>query len=120
MDNELEDLQKQYIDFIDERDWQEFHTPQNVAQAVTVESAELLEIFLWHDNMDSDEISQDEQLVQDVRMEIADIIIYLLSISHQLDIDPTEAVAEKLEQNDERFDTKLSRKIREEKLRWQR
>lgn len=120
MGDELENLQEQYMNFINERNWQEFHTPQNTAQAVAVESAELLELFLWHDNLDSDEVSKDEQLVQEIRMEIADIIIYLLGISHQLSIDPTEAVKEKLEQNEKRFDAELSREIREEKLRFQR
>ncbi|WP_248908152.1 nucleotide pyrophosphohydrolase [Halocatena marina] len=120
MPDDIDDIQQEYIEFLEEREWNQYHTPQNVAQAISVEAAELLELFLWHDNIESEQIANYDDFVEEVRMEIADILIYSMSMAHQLDIDLTEAVTTKLEQNKDRFDMEVSKKIREEKDEWQR
>lgn len=120
MPNEIDDIQQEYIEFLEEREWNQYHTPQNIAQAISVEAGELLELFLWHDNLESKQIAEHDDFVEDVRMEIADILIYSMSMAYQLDIDLTEAVAAKLERNKERFDMERSKEIREENAEWQR
>lgn len=116
----LDELQDEYVEFLEERDWEQFHTPQNVAQAISVEANELLELFLWHDNLESERIASDDDLVAEVRMELADILIYSMSMAHQLDVDLTEAVGEKLERNHDRFDEERTAESNRKRRKWQR
>lgn len=120
MDETLPDLQEQYREFLDERGWTEFHTPKNVAAAVSVEAAELLELFQWHDNLDADRVREDPDLVAGVRDEVADVVIYCLSMADRLDFDLAAAVADKLDRNEDRFDPDNAREVSEDLQRWQR
>ncbi len=120
MSKTLNELQKEYVEFLEEREWEQFHTPQNVAQAISVEAGELLELFLWHDNLGNERITNDDDFVSEVRMELADILIYSMSMAHQLDMDLTKAVDEKLERNHDRFDDERTEEINRETRRWQR
>lgn len=113
------ELCDRYDDFLDERDWHRFHTPQNLAMAISIEANELLEIFLWFDNPDTAQVTEDEDLVEHIREEVADILIYCLSLAMQMDIDLQEAVEEKMEANDSRFDQETVRAINEELEKWQ-
>lgn len=113
-------LKSRYRRFIEERDWEQFHTPKNAAIAVSVEAGELLELFLWHDNLDADRIGEDDELVERIRSEVADVVIYCLSIAIHLDFDLLAAVEEKLDENEERFDDDTSAEITEELQRWTR
>lgn len=119
MDETLADLQDRYVAFLDERGWREFHTPKSVAAAVSVEAAELLELFQWHDDLPAERVADDPALVADAREEVADVVIYCLSMADQLDFDLEAAVAEKLADNAERFDAERAREIRTELERWQ-
>lgn len=116
---DLRDLQNQYERFITERDWDEYHTPQNVAMAISTEANELLELFLWHDNVESERIRDDPDLIENVREELADVLIYCMSMAIQLDIDLERAVADKLDANEERFDQERAAEIRENLDGWQ-
>lgn len=120
MAEEFEELQEQYAEFLSERDWEQFHTPQTVAMALSVEANELLECFLWHDNISADVVAQDAELMQDIEDEVADIIIYTMSMAIQLDIDLLDAVQQKLEQNENRFDAAQAATIRDRLGEWQR
>ena len=71
----LEDLEERYQEFITERDWNQFHTPKNLAEAISIEASELLEVFLWHDNYDPEAIKQDQKLKSQVEKELADVVI---------------------------------------------
>jgi NTP pyrophosphatase (non-canonical NTP hydrolase) len=107
----LEDLRAQYAAFVEERDWAKYHTPKNIAEAISIESAELLELFLWHDNLDATKIEDDERLVSHIEEELADVVIYCLGMANRLDIDLAEAVQAKLEANENRFDEDETRQI---------
>jgi NTP pyrophosphatase (non-canonical NTP hydrolase) len=120
MADDLAQLQDRYAEFIKERDWEQFHTPQNVAMALSVEANELLECFLWHDNLPSDRIAENSELVAEVEEEIADVLIYSLSMAIQLDIDILEAVERKLDANEDRFDQHQAAEITERLEAWQR
>ena len=80
--------------FVDERDWDQFHTPKNLSSALAVEAAELLEHFQWLQHGRSDELGADK-LVQ-VRHEMADVLVYLVRLADKLDVDLFAAVQEKM------------------------
>jgi len=90
----IEDLVKKIIKFRDERDWEQFHTPENLAKAVNIEAGELLECFQW---------STDEFDKEEVKEELADVIIYCLLMSDALNADIEEIVKSKIEKNDRKY-----------------
>jgi NTP pyrophosphatase (non-canonical NTP hydrolase) len=81
-------------EFVDERDWDQFHSPKNLAAALTVEAAELLEHFQWLRDGRAEELGPDK-LVQ-VRHEMADVLVYLVRLADKLDVDLLAAVHEKM------------------------
>lgn len=93
---------EQILSFIQERNWGQFHTPKNLVIAIGAEVGELMECFQWKTD---DEISnmakyQDTQAIAD---EIADIYMYLVSLSHNMSIDLENAVKIKLEKNRRKY-----------------
>lgn len=116
----IRSLQERCRKFVAERDWDQFHTPKNLAEAISIEANELLENFLWHDNHESEVIREDSELTAQVAEELADVVIYSMGLAIQLDIDLAEAVERKLEENERRFDEETSSEITEELRRWQR
>jgi NTP pyrophosphatase (non-canonical NTP hydrolase) len=105
------DLQARYESFKAEREWGQFHTPQNIAQALSVEASELLECFLWHDNLPAERIAADTELRAAVREELADVVIYAMSMASELDIDLLAAIEDKLDENESRFDPETAADI---------
>ena len=85
--------------FVEERNWRQFHTPKNLAAAIAIEAGELQELFLWH--VDGAELYDDR--LQQVREELADVIIYCLALSNEAGIDITKAVLEKIQRNAEKY-----------------
>lgn len=85
------------INFRDDRDWKQFHNPKDLAQAISIESAELLEHFLWHSQEASVQIVEDHK--EAIADEMADILAYLLSLSDIAGIDLEEALINKLKKN---------------------
>lgn len=87
--------------FVDERDWDQFHTPKNLSSALSVEAAELLEHFQWLQTGQADELGPDK-LVQ-VRHEMADVLVYLVRLADKLDVDLMTAVQEKMVLNSAKY-----------------
>lgn len=116
----LEGLQERYREFVATRDWNQFHTPKNLAEAISIEANELLEIFLWHDNHDAETIKEDSELKARVEEELADVVIYSIAIATQLDIDLVDAVEAKMDDNERRFDEDTAAEMTEDLQRWQR
>jgi NTP pyrophosphatase (non-canonical NTP hydrolase) len=94
----ITDLQKRLREFRDERHWQRYHTPQNLAQALSVEAAELLECFLWEPGWRPD--GPDREAVAE---ECADVLIYLLQIADEMAIDLEVAVELKIQCNGHKY-----------------
>ncbi len=94
---EIEELEKKVKEFRDERDWKKYHTPKDLSLSISVEAAELLELFQWKE--DSLDLVERERLEE----EMADIMIYLLALSVKADVDLEKAIKDKLEKNEERF-----------------
>ncbi|HHC71320.1 MAG TPA: nucleotide pyrophosphohydrolase [Thiotrichales bacterium] len=97
----LAELQQALREFAHRRDWEQFHTPKNLVMALIVEAAELVEHFQWLTPEQADRL--DEGVREEVRMEMADIFIYLLRLAERLDVDLLAAAEEKMAINEERF-----------------
>lgn len=104
---ELEQLRAIVRTFVDERDWDQFHTPKNLASALTVEAAELLEHFQWLRDGRADELG--EPRLREVRHEMADVLVYLVRLADKLDVDLLAAVQEKMVLNREKYPADLVR-----------
>ena len=96
-------LKESVAKFRDDRDWLKFHNPKDLSMALSIESSELEELFLWKDDMSARRVKKDGRQFSRIREEVADIFIYLLSISNVLGLDMSEAVAEKLELNARKY-----------------
>ena len=93
----LSSLRDKLREFARERDWDQFHTPKNLAMALAVEAAELMEHFQWLGSDESSKLDADARAK--VAEEIGDVLIYLVRLADRLGIDPLRAAEEKLEQN---------------------
>jgi NTP pyrophosphatase (non-canonical NTP hydrolase) len=91
---ELARLRGLVREFVDERDWDQFHSPKNLASALSVEAAELLEHFQWLQHGRADELGPDKLV--EVRHEMADVLVYLVRLADKLDVDLMAAVQEKM------------------------
>ena len=89
------DLINELIKFRNERDWTQFHNPKDLAVAISVESGELLEQFLWKNPEDADK--------EKVKEELADIFCYALLLAEKYDFDITQIVMEKIKKNAEKY-----------------
>ena len=98
-------LQQKLRSFSNDRDWNQFHSPKNLAMALSVESAELLEVFQWLSEEESKQLSNED--LEKARMEIADVFIYLLRIADKLNIDLRTAAEDKISVNERKYPSKL-------------
>ena len=80
--------------FRDDRDWQQFHTPSNLAKAISIEAAELLEEFLW----DNENYNK-----QNVEEELADVMVYCLHMADALNVDINEIINKKMDKNEKKY-----------------
>lgn len=101
---QLRDLVRQ---FVDERDWDQFHTPKNLSAALAVEAAELLEHFQWLQHGRLDELG--EAKLREVKHEMADVLVYLVRLADKLDVDLVAAVQEKMVLNRAKYPADLVR-----------
>jgi dCTP diphosphatase len=92
----LADLRAAIAAFVAERDWAQFHNAKDLAVSICIEAAELLEEFQWHDAGQVAAAAQDPAARERIRFELADILVYCLSLSNALEIDVSQAVMEKL------------------------
>ncbi len=98
---DLEGLRQRLAAFAAVRDWDQFHAPKNLAMALIVECAELVEHFQWLTEEQS--ITLTPEKIAAVRLELADILIYLVRISDKLNIDLLAAARDKIAINEERY-----------------
>ena len=93
--SEISKLTKKLIAFRDARDWKQFHNPKDLAVALSIESAELLEAFLWKS---SDEASKDK-----IKEELADVLAYAFLLANECGLDVAEIVSAKIEANNLKY-----------------
>ncbi|MGX2993958.1 nucleotide pyrophosphohydrolase [Streptomyces sp. JNUCC 64] len=99
----MAELRHRLVAFARARDWEPFHTPKNLASALSVEASELVEIFQWLTPEESARIMDDPERAHHVRDEVADVLAYLLQFCAVLDIDPLAALSAKIDRNESRF-----------------
>lgn len=102
-------IQKKVREFVHERDWEQFHSPKNLAMALGGEAGELLELFQWMGEKESFQVMQDEKKASRVKHELADIAVYVLRMCDVLNISLEEAILEKLKINEAKYPPHLAR-----------
>lgn len=107
MPDSLHDLARQLEAFAREREWQQFHSPKNLASALAVEAGELLEHFQWLTEAQSRDLAPERREL--VGAELADVLLYLVQLATALGIDPVEAARAKLELNRQRYPVERAR-----------
>jgi dCTP diphosphatase len=100
---DLEDASEAIAKFVNDRGWEQFHTPRNLMLALVGEIGELAELMQWRTEQEFLEFWKSPEGGIRVREEFADIMIYLIRIAQVIGINPSEAVFEKLERNEARF-----------------
>jgi dCTP diphosphatase len=101
MSETLRVLQQRLAEFAAARDWQQFHSPKNLAMALSVEVAELVEEFQWLTEEQSRALEAERR--ERVRLELADVFIYLLRLADRLDVDLLRAADDKIAQNERKY-----------------
>ena len=93
------ELRQTVRQFVDERDWQQFHAPKNLSMALAIEAAELMEHFQWISVEASRRIGEDEAKLAAVGEELADVICYALAIANELNLDISSTLRAKMVKN---------------------
>ena len=93
--NSWKELQTALLEFRNERDWEQFHNPKDLALALSIEAAELNELFLWK--------KAEEANVEKVKEELADVFAYALLLAEKYDLDVNEIVLNKIKRNGEKY-----------------
>ncbi len=93
----LQELKEKMAAFVRERDWEQFHTPKNLSMSIAIEAAELMEHFQWLTVEASKSLPA--EALQDIGEELADIVIYSLSLANVLKLDLAETVLAKMDKN---------------------
>ncbi len=99
--SDLDVLRDLIREFVTERDWDQFHTPKNLATALAVEAAELLEHFQWLKTGAMDELPEPKQ--EQIRHELADVLVYLIRLADKMDVNLHDAVIDKMKINREKY-----------------
>ncbi len=94
--------------FAEDRNWDQFHSPKNLSMALSAEAGELVELFQWLTEEQSNRKSLDNDTISRVKEELADILIYLLRLSDKLNIDLEDAIKNKIDLNATKYPIDVS------------
>lgn len=95
----MEKVKAAVVKFTKDRDWDQFHSPANLAKSIAIESGELLECFQWNDNYDKKEVCE----------ELADVVNYAILLADKLGVNLEDIVMEKLEENSKKYPVNKSK-----------
>lgn len=101
MAQSIKSLTKRIIDFRDARDWKQFHNPKDVSLSLVLEASEVMEHFQWKNKEEMDKYIVDAK--EDISDEIADVLYWVLLLSHDLKIDPLKALDKKISKNEAKY-----------------
>jgi len=99
----IEQLKQLVQDFVDARDWYQFHTPKNLSMSMAIESAELMEHFQWITQERSRQIASDPEKLEPVAEELADVLCYALAMSNELGLDLSTTIRSKMAKNEQKY-----------------
>ena len=105
--SDFNQLTKRIVDFINDRDWDQFHNPKDLALSLVLESAEVMEHFQWKNNEEMEEYLKVAK--DDVGEELADVLYWVLLMSHDLKIDIIDALDKKMKKNEEKYPIKKAK-----------
>lgn len=97
----MEELMKEIKQFNEERDWDKFHSPENLAKSISIEAAELLECFQWNNDYDKEEVCE----------ELADVFTYCIQMAMKLEADPEEIILKKLEKTRKKYPVEKAKEV---------
>ena len=97
----MRELTEKVVEFTRERDWDQFHSPENLAKSISIEADELLECFQWNNEYDLDEVKE----------ELADVINYCLLMADKLGVDPKQIVLEKMKISEKKYPIEKSKGV---------
>lgn len=96
-------LRDEVQQFVQERDWEKYHTPKNLGMSIAIEAAEIMEHFQWYSNEKSVELVRESKMKKLLADELADVLVYCFILANQAQIDISSAVRAKMERNRGRF-----------------
>lgn len=105
----ISNLRQLAQDFVDERDWNKYHNPKDLAISIAIEAAELMELFQWTGQKEVKKMAEDDHNLLRIKEELADVMILCLNMVNTLDIDLSQAIAEKIEKNKNKYPAELVR-----------
>lgn len=97
------ELRQMVFDFVDGRDWQQFHAPKNISMALAIEAAELMEHFQWLTVAESRAVVDDATRLADVGEELADVICYAMALANELNLDIASTMRAKMKKNEAKY-----------------
>ena len=109
MTNRFDDLVAEAIDFRNAREWSQFHTPQQLAAAISIEAAELQEILLWKTDAASRDAAQAPETKSRIGEELADVLLFSVYLADAVGIDLLDAARSKLKTNAEKYPVELAK-----------
>ena len=99
----LAELRRIVGEFVDQRDWHQFHTPKNLAMSLSIEAAELMEHFQWLTPEQSSAVTRQPEKLAAVGEEVADVLCYLLAMANELGLDISTVLRDKMAKNAEKY-----------------
>jgi len=106
---DLKKIKKWQDDFANARDWNRYHTPKNLAMALSVEASELVEIFQWLTPEESTSLDKDPKSMEAVGDELSDILFYTLRIANVLNLNVNEIFWRKMQKNADKYPVELAK-----------
>ncbi|NLV87980.1 MAG: nucleotide pyrophosphohydrolase [Tissierellia bacterium] len=101
----IQEIKDKIAKFVNERDWNKFHSPKNLAMSIAIEAGELMEIFQWLSQEEAWDINSTHEATH-LREELSDVIIYCISLANQLDIDISSSIEDKIRKNAVKYPVK--------------
>ncbi|MBA7543864.1 hypothetical protein ES705_36206 [subsurface metagenome] len=99
----ISELKEHVKRFVNDRDWTKYHTAKNLSMSIAIEAAELMELYQWVSEEEASTATTDVEKLERLKEELADILIYCLSLANTVNIDVTEAVAQKIIKNETKY-----------------
>jgi len=99
----MAELKEKVASFVEERQWEQFHTPKDISISISIEAAELLENFQWRSNEEIENMLKKESYFTSIKDEIADVMIYLVALSNRLRVDLVDEAFKKMEKNEDKY-----------------
>jgi NTP pyrophosphatase (non-canonical NTP hydrolase) len=99
--NDIKEIIQKLVDFRNERDWEQFHNPKDLALAISIEAGELLELFLWKKSEEADK--------EKIKKELADIFAFAFLLANKYDLDVKQIVLDKIEENNKKYPSDKSK-----------